>query len=69
MDLLSLIQQERHLYANCFFDVLNIHYKYLLFHFIDGCSRVQITIITRVQKGRISGYKNGHILLKGTFEV
>ena len=57
-------KHERHLYANCFFYILAIYLKCLIFEFSDCAIPTHISITIRVQKWHISGYNNDHILLK-----
>ena len=57
-------QDEGHLCANFFFYVLTIYRKCLIFQFLSRGMRMHIPILVGVQKGRISRWKNGYILLK-----
>ena len=57
-------QDEGHSYANCFFYIRTTYYKCLLFEFWTRGICMHIPILTGVQKGPISGWKNGHILVK-----
>ena len=47
-------QDERYLCASCFFYILNIYHKCLLFQFLGCGIRMQIPILTGVRKGHIS---------------
>ena len=55
---------ESNLYANCLFYILSFCLKCFIFHFFSCGIHTHIPILAGVQNGRISGYKNGHILLK-----
>ena len=61
-------QRRGHLYAlrslNCLFYILIIYRKSLLSQFSSFDIGIYISILTRVQKRRISSWKNDHILLK-----
>ena len=59
-----IFRDEGHLYANFCFFILPIYRKYLFFKFLTWDLRMHLAILTGVQLGRISGWKNGHILLK-----
>ena len=52
---------EGQLYANCYFHILAFQNKYFL---LSRSIHLDIAILTRVQKGHISGYKSPHNLLK-----
>ena len=56
------LQNEGHLYTNVLLYILTIYFKCLLSRF-SLAIRVHILMVTKVQTERISGYKNGHILL------
>ena len=47
-----LFSDENHLYANCFFYILNIYPKCLLFQFLSGGIRIHIPILTGIENGR-----------------
>ena len=47
--------------------ILTIYRRCLFFQFWGCGIRMNICILTRVQKGRIYGWKQGHILLKNVF--
>ena len=49
---------------SCQFLILAIYRKSLLFQFSGLCLHMQLPNLTGDQKGRISSWKNGHILLK-----
>ena len=52
------------MYANYLFYILSFCLKCFIFHFFSCGIHTHIPILAGVQNGRISGYKNGHILLK-----
>ena len=52
------------LYGNYLSYILTIYCKCFTFQFLSRGIRAYIYIITLIQKGHISGYKHGHILLK-----
>ena len=61
---------ERHLYASCLFYILATYAKCLLLHFVSVRILMHIVILTGVQHGRTSLWKNSQILLKNVlFEV
>ena len=49
---------------NCLFYFVIIFRKCILYQFLSRAVRMHIPILTGNQKERISGWKNGHILLK-----
>ena len=55
---------EGHLHPNCLFCILTIYRKCLLFHFLGCGIKMHIPIVTQAQKGRMSSWKYGYILLK-----
>ena len=57
-------QDEGHSYAKCFFYIWTIYHKCLLFESWTRGICMHISILIGVQKGPISGWKNGHILVK-----
>ena len=58
------VKVEDHLSACCFVFSLTIYHKSLLFQFLGCGIRIQIPILTEVEKARIGGWKDGHFLLK-----
>ena len=64
-----IFQDEGHLYGNCFFYILSIYYKFVLFHFLSSGIGMHITNLAGVQNERIS--KNASIvsLSIGVFDV
>ena len=60
-----VFQDEGHLYANCLFFILTVYRIYLLFQFfLHLWYTYTHSHPSRGSKGRISGWKNCHILLK-----
>lgn len=57
------VKVEDHLNAYCFVFSLTIYHKSLLFQFLGCGIRIQIPILTEVEKARIGGWKDGHFLL------
>ena len=57
-------QDEGHLYVICVFAILFLCFKCLFSQFFSHGMRKCISILTKAQKGHISGLKNGHILRK-----
>ena len=61
------LQDEGHFDSNCLLYILSFYLKRLLFQFFTRGIRMDISILTRVQRGHISGQKHGHILQKMFF--
>ena len=57
------LQDEGHLYVNFLISMITIYCTYLLFLFFSRGIRIHILMLTGIQNERISGYKNGRILL------
>ena len=57
-------RDESNLYGDYLSFILTINCKCFTFQFLTRGIRAYIYIITLIQKGHISGYKHGHILLK-----
>ena len=62
--LMLKFHDEGHFYSNCWFYILTIYCKYLLFQFLVFSIRMQIPILTEVQKGHISQRKKSYFTRK-----
>ena len=58
--LMLKFHDEDHFYSNCWFYILTIYCKYLLFQFLVFSIRMQIPILKEVQNGHISQRKKSY---------